>query len=323
MEKVYHPHRGKIWFLTGMACLLLPLVVRNVYWIHVVNILGIYILLTSGLNVVLGICGQISVGHAAFWGIGAYTSSLLSVKLGAGFWLAFAGSGVAGALAAFVIGPVLRLKGNVLAVATIAFGEIVRLVLLNWVGLTNGPGGLFGMSPPKIGPLVLNSEHSFYYLILACVAVNVLVLNRLIHSRVGKIWSAIRDDETGAESLGIVPTRYKVFVFAVAGFWAGIAGSLYAHLTTYVSPHIFTLHESVKMLTMVVVGGEGSIGGAVIGTLFLTLMSEYSRVFQEYSLIPYGLAMLLFLIFAPRGLIGLVHEGLNALTRLLGSRSGR
>ncbi len=307
----------------GLACLLLPLVVRNIYWIHVVNILGIYILLTSGLNVVLGICGQISVGHAAFWGIGAYTSSLLSVKLGLGFWPAFAASGAAGAVAAFMIGPVLRLKGNVLAVATIAFGEIVRLVLQNWVGLTNGPGGVMGMPPPRIGPLVFDSEHSFYYLILGCVAADLWVLNRLIHSRVGKIWSAIRDDEIGAESLGVVPTRYKIYVFAVAGFWAGIAGSLYAHLTTYISPHIFTLHESVKMLTMVVVGGEGSIGGAVIGTLFLTLTSEYSRYFQEYSMIPYGLAMLLFLIFAPRGLIGLFHGGVEFLARRLGSRAAR
>jgi branched-chain amino acid transport system permease protein len=295
--------------------LLLPVLVHDTYLIHIANILGIYILLTTGLNLVLGVCGQISVGHAGFWGIGAYTSALLIMKLGLNSWLAFFGAGLIGASAAFMIGPVLRLRGNVLAVATIAFGEIVRLVLINWVSLTNGPSGLHKIPPPSLGFLVLNTEQSFYYLILGCVVLNTVGLNRLINSRLGKIWRAIRDDEEGAKSLGVFTTKYKIYAFAVAGFSAGIAGSLYAHLASYISPHIFTLHESVRLLTMVVVGGEGSIGGAILGSLFLTLTSEYSRYLQEYSLIPYGVVMLLFLIFAPKGLIDLAQRGLRLLIK--------
>jgi branched-chain amino acid transport system permease protein len=283
---------------------------------HLLNILGIYILLTTGLNLVLGVSGQISVGHAAFWGLGAYTSALLTVKVGLNFWIALLASGIVGAVTAFAIGPVLRLKGHVLAVATIAFGEIVRLVLLNWVSLTNGPAGFYHIPAPTIGPLALNSEHSFYYLILGCVVLNLLGLNRLIESRLGKIWRAIRDDEEGAESVGVFSTRLKVYAFAVAGFSAGIAGSLYAHLTSYISPHIFTLGESLRLLTMIIVGGEGSMGGAVLGSFFLTLTSEYSRYLQEYSLIPYGLVMLLFLIFAPKGMVELLRRGMAALVHL-------
>ncbi len=312
-ENIYYQHRKKIWVLSGGICLLLPMLIQNDYWMHVINIMGIYILLTSGLNLVLGTCGQISVGHAAFWGIGAYVSALLSLKLGVPFWIALAASGFLGALAAFIIGPVLRLKGNVLAVVTIAFGEIIRIILMNWTGLTNGPSGINGIPSPRIGSIALDSESSFYFVILGCVVMNLITQNQLLKSRIGKVWSAIRDNEVGAESLGIFSNKYKIYVFAVAGFWAGIAGSLYAHLTSFISPHIFTLHESVKMLTMVVVGGEGSIGGAVLGTLFLTLSSEYSRVFQEYGMISYGIIMLLVLIFAPKGLIGIFHCSLEYL----------
>ena len=294
---------------------LLPLFVKDIYTIHLLNILGIYVLLTTGLNLVLGVCGQISVGHAGFWGVGAYTSALLTVQVGANFWLAFLASGVMGAMTAFVIGPVLRLRGHVLAVATIAFGEIVRLILLNWVALTNGPAGFYNIPAPKLGPIVLDTDHSFYYVILGCVVLNLLALNRLVNSRLGKIWLAIRDNEEGAESVGVFSTKYKIYAFAVAGFSAGMAGSLYAHLTAYISPHIFTLHESVRMLTMIIVGGEGSIGGAVLGSLFLTLTSEYSRYLQEYSLIPYGFVMLLFLIFAPKGLIALLRKATSSLMR--------
>jgi len=303
------------WTVIILVLVLIPVLIEDIYTIHILNLLGIYILLTTGLNLVLGVCGQISVGHAGFWGLGAYASSLMTIKLGANFWIGFLASGCVGVVAAYMIGPVLRLRGHVLAVATIAFGEIVRLVLLNWISLTNGPAGLYNMPYPSLGFITLDTEHSFYYLILVCVLLNIMVLNRLINSRMGKRWMAIRGDEEAAESLGVHPTKYKIYAFAVAGFSAGIAGSLYAHLTSYISPHIFTLHESIKMLTMVVVGGEGSVGGAIIGAIVLVFTSEYSRYLQEYSLIPYGLALLLFLIFAPKGLIDLLARGLRLFVR--------
>jgi branched-chain amino acid transport system permease protein len=306
-----------LWTLLSIFFILVPVWVESVYTIHLLNILGIYILLTTGLNLVLGVCGQISVGHAGFWALGAYASALFTTKLGFNFWIGFLASGIIGVVAAFMIGPVLRLKGHVLAIATIAFGEIVRLVLLNWVSLTNGPSGIYNMPYPSLGFVTLDTEHSFYFLILVCTAVNIIVLNRLINSRMGKRWRAIRGDEEGAESLGIRPTKYKIYAFAVAGASAGIAGCLYAHLTSYISPHVFTLHESIKMLTMVIVGGEGSIGGAIIGSLVLVFTSEYSRYLQEYSLIPYGLVMLLILIFAPKGIIDLLQKGLKLIINKL------
>jgi branched-chain amino acid transport system permease protein len=300
----------------------LPLLIKDIYTMHLLNILGIYILLTTGLNLVLGVSGQISVGHAAFWGLGAYASALLTVKVGLNFWMALFASGTIGALTAFVIGPVLRLKGHVLAVATIALGEIVRLILLNWVALTNGPAGFYSIPAPSLGSIRLDSDHSFYYVILGCVLLNLLALHRLVESRLGKMWLAIRDDQEGAESVGVFATKLKIYAFGVAGFSAGLAGSLYAHLTSYISPHIFTLHESLRLLTMIVVGGEGSMGGAILGSSLLTLTSEYSRSLQEYSLIPYGLAMLLCLIFAPKGMIELLQRVLAWLMRTIRTAKG-
>ena len=272
-----------VWVIVGICYLSLPLLIEDIYSIHLLNIIGIYILLTTGLSLVLGVCGQISVGHAGFWGLGAYASALLTTKLGLDFWIGLLASGVAGATAAFMIGPVLRLKGHVLAVATIAFGEVVRLVILNWTSLTNGASGLYNLPYPSLGFVILDTEHSFYYLIAVCTGLNIIALNRLINSRMGKRWKAIRGNEEGAESLGIHATNFKVYAFAVAGFSAGIAGSLYGHLSSYISPHIFTLHESIKMLTMVVLGGEGSVVGAIIGSLVLSeFMQKSNMIFKAF-----------------------------------------
>ncbi len=296
---------------------LVPILIKDVYVIHIMNMIGIYLLLTTGLNLILGYSGQISVGHAAFYGVGAYTSALLTVKAGLNFWLALPASGIMAGLVGVIIAPVLRLKGHVLAMATIAFGEVVRLVLLHWVSLTNGPRGIHRIPYPKLFYFELSSDHRLYYLIMACVALNLFVLFRLSNSRIGRIWRAIKDDQEAAEALGVVAGRYKMMAFVVGGFWAGIAGSLFAHMTTYISPHTFTLHESVKLLTMIIVGGEGSILGSIMGASVLTIASEYFRFTREYSLMPYGVLLLLILIFAPKGLYGLVSQVLGPFKRVL------
>lgn len=305
----------------ALAFLTVPAIVKDVYVIHILNTIGIYILLTTGLNLILGYAGQISVGHAAFFGIGAYTSALLTVKTGLSFWGGLVAAGVVAALFGIVIGPVLRLRGHVLAMATIAFGEIIRMVLMNWISLTNGPRGIYQIPPPRVPFMEISSDHSFFYLIFGAVFVNLIVTNRLVESRVGRIWRAIRDDQEAARGVGIPISRYKILAFAIGGFWAGVAGSLHAHLLTYISPHTFTLHESVKMLTMIIVGGEGTVAGSIVGAALLTILSEYLRFAREYNLLPYGLLLLLILIFAPRGIYGLLRDAVGRLSQAwLGSR---
>jgi branched-chain amino acid transport system permease protein len=192
--------------------------------------------------------------------------------------------------------------------ATIAFAEIVRLVSLNWVSLTRGPAGLSRIPYPKIGSFAFSDEHRFYYLTLLCVGLAYFAIARMINSRIGRALRAIRNDETAAWVSGVNIVRYKILALVVASFFAGIAGSLYAHLNSFISPHIFTLEETVKVLTMVVVGGAGSVAGSVIGAIVLMMVSEYLRALMQLRLVVYAAMMLAVLMFAPKGLYGIFRQ---------------
>ncbi len=301
------------WALVG-ALALVPLAVPNVYTIHVLNEVGINSLLALGLNLVIGVAGQLSVGQAGFYGVGAYTAGILATRLGFPFWATLPLAGVLAGLVGLVIGPVLRLRGVSLAVATLAFGEIVRIVISNWMALTNGPNGIPGIPFPSVAGFVFNTDYRYYYLVLTWVVLCYLTVARLADSRVGRAMNALRDNQDAAEAMGVHVIRYKVMAFAVAAAFAGVAGALFAHVQTYISPDNFTFLTSVDIIFMVVVGGLGSVPGSLLGAFVVVVGPEFLRFFKDYRLIVYSLVMLTFLVFAPKGLLGLAQR-LVALAR--------
>jgi branched-chain amino acid transport system permease protein len=284
--------------------ILLPLVARDAYTMRVLNLIGINSLLALGLNLVMGVAGQLDAGQAGFYAVGAYVSGLLAVRLGLPFWITVLIAAAASGALALAIGPVLRLRGVFLAVATLAFGEVVRIVINNWVPVTNGPNGIPGIPFPSIGGFVFDTDQRYYYLVLSWVLVCYFVIARMADSRVGRAMQAIRDNQDAAETMGIYSIRYKIMAFVIAGAFAGVAGALLAHLQTYISPENFMFITSIDIIFMIVLGGLGSVPGSILGALVVTVGPEWLRFLKDYRLIVYSLVILGVLIFAPRGLYG-------------------
>ena len=289
----------------GIALLLVPIVVDDRYYLRLINLIGIFGLLALGLNLLVGYTGQLSVGQAAFYGIGSYTSAILTTTWGWPFWPGFVAAGLVAALFGLAIGPITRLKGTFLAVATLAFGEVVRIVVINWVELTNGPNGISRLPSPFVGPIELDTDRRYYYLVLATLMFGYFTIQRLINSRVGRAMTAIRDNEEGAAAAGVHVTRYKVMVFVVAAFFAGLAGSLYAHLISYISPENLVFFRSVEVIFMIVLGGVGSLPGSIVGSAVVVATPELLRFVEEWRLLVYSGAIVLVLVFVPGGLAGM------------------
>ena len=258
----------------------------------------LYVMLALGLNIVVGLAGQLVLGYVAFYAVGAYTYGLLNQFFGLGFWTCLPVGGVMAVLFGLALGfPVLRLRGDYLAIVTLGFGEIVRLTLQNWTSVTGGPRG-FGIAMD-----ISASTTYVYYLVLAAVIVTIVVISRLKNSRVGLALQALREDEIACEAMGIDITRVKLSAFALGSCWAGFAGVIFAAKTTYINPSSFTFMESAMILSMVVLGGMGSITGVVIAALILILVPEYLRAFSEYRMLLFGLTMVIMMLFRPQGLI--------------------
>lgn len=303
------PFRSALLVIAAAVSLAIPFGVKD-YYLDVLVIAGIYMLLALGLNVIVGFTGLLNLGFAAFYAIGAYTYALLNTKLGVGFWPSLPLSAAAAALAGFLLAvPALRLRGDYLAIVTLGFGEILRLVLNNWDSLTNGPNGISGIEAPSIAGLSLGTLGTYYYLVLALVALGVFVISRVEHSRIGRAWIAIRENEIAASSMGIDTTRYKLYAFAFGTFWAGIAGTLFAAKMRFISPESFTFMESIMVLSMVILGGLGNSYGAVLGALLLVVLPEVLREVQLYRMLLLGAGLVLLMIFRPQGLIGKTGVG--------------
>lgn len=290
--------------LLAVALLGLPLVVRDAYVMRVINVIGINCLLALGLNLVIGVAGQLDAGQAGFFAVGAYVAGVLGVRFGVPFWVNVVLAALAAGALAVSIGPVLRLRGVFLAVATLAFGEIVRIVINNWVPVTNGPNGIPNIPTPALGGLHFDTDQRYYYLIAAWVFVCYLVIARMENSRIGRAMKAVRDNQDAAEAMGVHAIRYKITAFGVAGAFAGVAGALLAHLQTYISPENFTFLTSIDIIFMVVLGGLGSVPGSIVGAIVVTVGPEFLRFLKVYRLIVYSLVILAVLIYRPRGLYG-------------------
>jgi len=288
--------------LIGLAAV--PLFAKD-YFLDIAVLAGIYIILALGLNVVVGFAGLLNLGFVAFYAIGAYTYALLNTQCGLGFWSALPFSLVLTMVSGFLLAiPALRLRGDYLAIVTLGFGEIVRLILNNWDRLTGGPNGISGIAPPALMSLSLGRLSYYYYLVLFFVLLTLFVTRRVYCSKIGRAWVAIREDEIASSAMGIHTTMYKLYAFAFGAFWAGLAGALFAGKMQFVSPESFTFMESVFILCMVILGGIGSIYGVILGAFLLVLLPEVLREVQLYRMLALGAGLVILMIFRPQGLIG-------------------
>jgi branched-chain amino acid transport system permease protein len=306
-----------LWALLGLALLLiLPLVIKSAYHTRLLNLVGINILLVLGLNFILGYAGLLSFAQVGFFLVGAYTGGILSVDYGISFWLALPISALVAGACAWIIGiPTLRLRGHYFAFATFAFAEIVRLVALNWQELTHGATGITGIPSPAIGGFEIDSDRSFYYLVLAIIIFGAAVAFRLERSSFGRALFAIREGELAAESMGIETAKVKMIAFILSALYAGVAGALYGPLNSVISPDVFSFDVSVVVLVSLLLGGAGTIIGSVVGTVLITLLPEWLRVLQDYYMVVYGAGIVLLMIFLPNGLLGAVRALAGRWTR--------
>ena len=290
----------------ALALLTAPAWLVSPYHLHVLIMAGIFTILALSLNLLLGYTGQLSLGHAAFFGIGAYTSALLALKLDWSFWLALPSAAAAAALAGWAIGRLaLKLRGAYFVLVTISFAGVISLVSINWMELTNGPLGLPGVPAPELGAWSFRTKRAYYYLVLGAAALSYLVCHRIVRSRIGRALIALRENEPLAESVGIDGTRYLVLAAVVSAALAGVAGSLYAHYTRFVSPEVFLFTYTVTMVIMVIAGGQGTLIGPVIGALLFTALPEALReaMAWQWQMLAYGLLLIALVFFLPRGIV--------------------
>ena len=297
--------------LGALLALTLPFWLADPYVLHVVIMAGIFGVLALSLNLLLGYAGQLSLGHVAFFGIGAYTSALLTLRLEWSVWPALACAVALAALAGWLIGRLaLKLRGAYFVLVTISFAGVISLVSINWMELTNGPLGLPGVPAPELGPWSLRAKSAYYYLVLGGVALSYLVCARLVGSRIGRAFLALRENEPLAESVGVDVTHYLVLAAVVSAGMAGLAGSLYAHYTRFVSPEVFLFTYTVTMVVMVVAGGKGTLAGPLVGALLFTALPEALRLATswQWQMLAYGVLLLLLVYFLPRGIVPALRE---------------
>jgi branched-chain amino acid transport system permease protein len=300
-------------FLTGLVILGFPVLVPNPYYLNVANIIGLNTIVVVGLNLLIGYAGQISLGHAAFYGLGAYCSGVLTVTYNISPWLAMIIALVVTGVLALIIGiPTLKLQGHYLVMATLGFNLIVNIIIIQWDKVTGGPSGFPGIPNLTIAGLPVDTDRRMYYLIWAFALGSIILSLNLVKSRVGRGFRAVHGSEMAADSLGIRTDGYKVKVFVLSAIYASLAGSLYAHYLTFISPKTFDIFFSVELVTMVIVGGMGSIWGSLFGAIFLTSLPNVLHFFDEYKDIFYGLILVVILIFLPEGVVVAVRNRLAA-----------
>ena len=296
----------------GLTILVLvyPWIAPSEYWIRVACWVGLYAMLASGLNVVVGLAGLLDLGYVAFYGIGSYAFALLAsdqFNIHWSFWAVVVVALAVTALAGILLGiPVLRLRGDYLAIVTLGFGEMTYILLINLdrpVNVTNGTNGIVGVDAPQLGAFVFDANWKYYYLILAFLLLGLFVIRRVNRSRLGRAWIALREDEIAAAANGINTTTTKLWAFALGASFAGVVGSIAAALQGSVFPDSFLFVESTLILAMVVLGGMGNILGAVVGAAVLVVLPELLRPLQTYRLLIFGMLLMVMMAVRPEGLV--------------------
>jgi len=299
----------------ALVVLITPVFFQGNYLMNVLVFMGINTMLAIALNLLLGYAGQISLGHAGFFGLGAYISGVLTATYSWNPWFAMSFAAALVGISAFLVGfPVLKLKGHYLAMGTLGLGIIIYIMFNETVELTGGPSGFSGIANLSIGTLIFDSDFKNYYLIWTFVLVTVLLSLNLANSRVGRALRALHDSEVAARVMGVNARLLKVQIFALSAVICSVAGSLYAHTMTFIAPPSFGFNFSVELLTMVVIGGLGSIYGSFLGAALLTLLPEILREAKDYDIVIYGLILMLMVMFMPGGLVRGVPELFRKIT---------
>ena len=298
-------------FVVSIMALAFPFVF-SLYQTNIMITAMIYVLLGLGLNIVVGVAGLLDLGYAAFYCVGAYSYALLNYHFGFGFWSVLAvGAGLA-ALFGIILGfPVLRLRGDYLAIVTLGFGEIIRLIMENWNEFSFGPSGIANIPRPGFFGVEMNIEQVtiyVYFLMVGMSLFTIFVVNRLQDSRIGRAWIALREDEVACQAMGIDKRKTKLMAFALGATWAGFAGVIFAAKTTFINPASFTLWESINILCVVVLGGMGSIVGVIVGAFVLILLPEYLRFLSEYRILAFGAVLVVMMVFRPGGIVETVRR---------------
>ncbi len=320
-EALFRTRTQRVWVGVLLAALVLFPLVAGDYLLYLGNLVGVLLVAALGLNILTGYTGQISLGHAAFIGVGAYATAIAANRLGAPFWIAIPAGGAAACAAGAVVGvPSLRIKGLYLAIATLAAQVIFEWVFTNWTSVTGGIRGL-NVAPARLGSVVLDTDRRTYWLVLAVAVVHAYAAANLFRTRVGRAFLAVRDRDLSAELMGVNLFRTKILAFMVSSYYAGVAGGLFVYFTKVVTPESFPLGLSIQLLAMIIVGGLGSIQGTIYGTIFVTLVPEALRSLAQVAQrvapdamtfvhpmrdIVFGAMIVGFLVFEPHGLAELV-----------------
>ncbi|WP_176494017.1 high-affinity branched-chain amino acid ABC transporter permease LivM [Cobetia sp. 5-25-4-2] len=320
--------KRQLWIMLAIGALLIFPFLSNRSAVDLATLTLIYIMLGLGLNVVVGLAGLLDLGYVGFYAVGAYTFALLNSYLGFSFWEALPIAGLMTALFGYLLGfPVLRLRGDYLAIVTLGFGEIIRILLNNWTELTGGPNGIARIPKPTLFNLEFSRRadegniafHEFfgidydpafkviylYLLALILVLITLFVIYRLLRMPIGRAWEALREDDIACRSLGMNPTGIKLSAFTIGASFAGFAGAFFAARQGFISPESFTFIESAIILAIVVLGGMGSQLGVILAAIAMTLLPELAREFNEYRMLLFGLMMVLMMVWRPQGLVPL------------------
>lgn len=306
-----------ITLLFLLGSLIYPILMRDPYYMHMAILIGIYALLAISLNLLLGYTGQLSLGHAAFFGVGAYVSSLFYLNLKIPVWIGMVMALIASGILGYIVAKLsFKLRGAYFVIMTIGITEVLKLVGLNWVDLTKGPMGLTDIGAPTIhlgglGTLDFGDKIPYYYLILSLVVLCFYLQYRLVSSSYGRAFISIRENEDLAESVGINCYKYLVIAVMVSASIAGVAGSLYAHYVSFIDPSVFAFFISVNVVMMVIGGGQGTLMGPIIGAILFTLIPEWLRVFGDARMAVYAVMVIVIVIFMPRGILFYVTQLLN------------
>lgn len=312
MEKKKRNSILKILLVT-VILILVPVLTPNMYIMQIINMICIYIILGTSINVLTGFTGQLSLGQAAFFGVGAYATALLNTRGGMQFFACLICSVVITALFGVVLAvPALKVKGSYLALLTMGFGEVVRIVMINWTPVTNGTAGILGIESPVIFGFAFDSLKKYYFLILLFVILGLLYQNVIINTRTGRAFVAIREDNEAAELTGINVTNYKIKAFVLSAIYCGVAGCLYAMMIKYISPDTFTNNVSSVILWTAIVGGFGTVLGPVIGGIVMQVLPEALRFLGDWRLVVYGLILLIVILRFPGGLYPYIRKFMDA-----------
>jgi branched-chain amino acid transport system permease protein len=294
------------WLIFAIGCIMVVFC-KSTYLFLLLCMIGIYTIAVSGLDLLFGYSGQLSLGQAGFYAIGAYASAILSKSCGIPVWLTMIiGAVIATVIAIVIAFPTVKLVNQFLALVTIAFGQLTFLFVSNAERITQGHSGIGFIPVLKLGPYAFKSNQAYFLVVLALTIIFIIIKQRIVKSRVGRAFNAIRLNTPAANGTGINITYYRVMAFALSAFFAGFAGALYAHLVKFISPESFTISQSILFLTILLFGGTGNVIGPLIGAATLTIITEFFQVIGNYQTFAYGLFLLLIILFLPEGLSGLI-----------------